>query len=218
LSTIDWVGAIGGSIGAAGGIGGVLVAVLALKKANAANSIANDSNRISVEANELSQGANDLSKESNVIAVEANYLVRHSWEEERLEREEAKKAKLVFAKDSYGRPAFGFSSQAEGPEIGVRIRNDGKAIARDVHLEVWAFGKRYSPIEPGATIKPEDERRFEFRLPQGIKRPDEAIIFEFQFTYEDDTGPRKWQRCFRFSGSDYPNWIVEDTDCQNTWG
>jgi hypothetical protein len=226
----DWIGSIAGLVGAVTGIAAWVRsgtanrhAGNAVDEARTANVVSKDavseakaSNVIAKESNVFAREAVDAAKESNGIAREANEISRATSDEERKRADQANRAQIVLRREDGKVKFFQQSMSAGQKRILLYIVSEGRAPARDVKWEVWAYGKRLN-LESDKTrlFLPDAVESIYFQPYTNSETADEALVYAVTITYRDGTreDAQTIKRCFRFHGSSYAHWRAEEVPC-----
>lgn len=168
-----------------------------------------------IKALQRAKESNEIAEKANQHAEESNKIAKSNQAEQRAALEESKKARLEFVTDNGGKPRIRLGGEPNHGFIDVQIRNEGKAYARDVHLELWvhAWGERQGEEPRPVVIPPEEHAEFLIRFRRPVLLPDEAAVFSFYFIYRDDAGEHRFTRCFKFLGLEYPDWRSDEVEC-----
>jgi hypothetical protein len=199
LDASDWIA-----------LGSVVVALLALWVGYLGWRKADEANRIAASANTYASAANELAREANNIAQEANQVVTNDITYRHQQDIDSRLAVLHIPSHN---PLTWYTSKGPFAVIAVDMVNKGAGDIRDLDMSVLDNGVPLQ-VERGkiARLSRDDEQdpsRLQFLISYDTEwaASPESHLIRVHFKFEDGTGPREEDRCFRFSEAGTPGWI-----------
>jgi hypothetical protein len=190
------------------GLTGAVLGLLGWFKARESNKIADTSNAIARDSMTVAEQSNRIAVEANDIARDANRIVSDDVEYRRQREWESQRAVLEIPQDN---PITWYTGKGPNAVIALHMVNKGAGDIRDLVMTVFDNEEPLT-VEQG-TIKKltrddgPDARRLQFLISYDAawaKQPESHLI-RAHFQFEDGTGFREEDHCFRFRGTDISN-------------
>lgn len=171
------VGAVGGAIGAATGIAALVISW--------------KSYRTNDRMAKVNESMAESNREMTVAAQESANAARDAVEYEKATERAQNRANLVRRSGESVSSNIPYSRSGDDGTLGVRLFNEGPAIARDVRVAVTLQdGTVLGPTNP-TTIKPETERSPAVRILESQFGNGNERVVRYRVTYRDGNGPQE---------------------------